>query len=440
VTRFLLGLIESADPRSAPGDTTVGRAILRLGLARVEELHDQPVLQADVIDALGKVLGSLGQNERATELHERALGLRRTALGPEHPEVAPSLMALGNAMLRRSRYAEAEAYYREALRLQHAAWGDDDPRVGETVSELAFLMPYLGREQAAESLYAVARDILVRTLGAADRRTLVVRQRLAARYRLYDLPRAEREMRLVLADSRRSLGEDDPFTAVTMFHIGDYVARQRPDDPEAEQRFRDGIAALDRRLGPRNLDEIHGLNSLADLLMRRHRYRESEALLRRSLEINEALLGADHVGTAGAVAHIGWLYENEGRLQDAERWRTEALARYERALGPEHGTVAQARVSLARLAAKQHDYARAERLWREAIAGLEGAYGPGNMATVRSRLAFAGTLFAIGKADEARRLCADGVANLVQTLPPEHVVLADIRTETPWCEWNGADR
>jgi serine/threonine-protein kinase len=440
VTRFLLGLIESADPRRVPGDTTTGRAILRVGLERVEELRDQPIVQADMLDALGRVLASLGHFDQAGTLHERALGLRRAVLGERHPEVAPSLVALGRSLMRRSRYDEAEARYREALALQEAAYGHRDPRVAETLMELAFLMPYRGLEFASESLYADARDVLTGTVGPGDRRTLLARQKLIARIRLRDLAAGEAEMRLLIADARRVLGDDDPFTSNSMFHLGDYIATQRPDDPEAEQWYREGIARIERRLGPGHMDLIHGLNSLAAARARRGAFAEAESLAQRSIAVNEALLGAGHYGTAANISLMAWLYERMGRLDQAEATRRDALTRLERALGEHHGIVAEHREALARLRDRMGDHAEAEALWRTAIADMVRAFGALHHEVLRARMRLAALLLRTGRAEEAGRLCAEGVAGIERIVPREHAIQREARAESPHCDWNGADR
>jgi len=436
VSRFLLGLIESADPTSASGDTVAGRAILQVGLARVEELQGQPIVQADVLDALGRVLGSIGHLKRSSELHERALALRREALGERDPEVAPSLDALAWSLMKRSEYAEAEARYREALALELAAYGHDDVRVAETLMGLAFLMPYRGQEATAESLYTEATEVFTRTVGPDDRRTLVARQKLIARIRLRDLAAGEVAMRQLIADARRALGDDDPFTANSMFHLGDYIARLRPGDPEAEQWYRDGIARVERRQGPQHIALIHGLHSLGILRAQQGDYAEAEALIQRALAVNEAQFGPYHEAVAGSIGMLGWVYERAGRLAEAEEARRDMLARMERALGPHHGEVAKARAQVAKLSYRRGDLARAEALWRESIADMEEALGGQHPELARARMQFAGLLIATGRRAEGQALCAQGVTAIRQFVPPDHIIRREAQAESPHCDWD----
>lgn len=438
VSRFLLSLIESADPTRVSGDTVVGRAILQVGLARVEELRGDPIVQADVLDALGRVLGSLGHLEKSSELHAQALGLRREALGPNDPAVAPSLVALAWSLLKRSEYAASEARYREALALQEAAYGHNDVRVAETLMGLAFLMPYRGREAEAESLYVEARDVYTRTVGSDDRRTFMARQKLIARIRLRDLAAGEAEMRMLIADAQRALGEDDPITANSMFHLGDYIARLRPDDPEAEKWYREGIARVERGQGTGHIALIHGLHSLALYLAQRGNYAEAEALARRALAINEAQLGRDHAAAAGSMGVLALVYERAGRLAEAEAARMDMLARMERALGPHHGEVAQARAQVAKIAYRRGETARAEAMWREAIEDMAHAFGERHAELQRARMQFAALLLATGRVAEGRGLCAQGVAAITEFVPRDHVIQREARAESPYCDWGGS--
>ena len=440
VTGFLLGLIESADPRRFPGDTMTGRAILRLGLERVEELRDQPLVEADFLDALGRVLGSVGQYERSTELHERAVALRRTVLGERHPDVAPSLVALGTSYRRRSLHAEAEAKYLEALAIQRAVLDPADPRLAETLTELAFLMPYRGRNAEAESLYREALGIYTRRLGPDDRLTLAARQRLVARIRARDIALAEAELRTLIADSRRALGADDPFSAGLLFHLGDYIARQRPGDPEAERSYREGLALVERRQGARHLDLIHGLHSLADVRAAQGDLVEAEALMRRALSINEAVLGPGHAAAAGSLNMLAGLLEDAGRFAEAEQLRLDALDRQRKALGPDHAAVASSVAGLAWLQHRRGDDARAEELWREAIDGLRRSLGAEHHLTLTAELRLAATLQALGRATEAERLCASAVAAIVRQFPPGTAVRVEVEAESPHCKWDGADQ
>jgi serine/threonine-protein kinase len=125
VTALLLEMFEAADPMTAGGDTAVAREILRRGLARVEELDDQPLVQAEMLHALGRIHYSLGRYEQSLELFDRSLELRRAYLGPRHPDVVESLERV--AWLYRGDARGGSFHLRRIERFQR-----HDPRTGSS--------------------------------------------------------------------------------------------------------------------------------------------------------------------------------------------------------------------------------------------------------------------------------------------------------------------
>src|SRR5690606_28925790 len=87
VSAFLVSLFGQADPTETLGDTLTVREVLDAGAARVEaELAGQPEVQAAVLTVIAQAYRSLGRSSDAVPLLERALALRRKALGNDHPD------------------------------------------------------------------------------------------------------------------------------------------------------------------------------------------------------------------------------------------------------------------------------------------------------------------------------------------------------------------
>ncbi|HXV91641.1 MAG TPA: serine/threonine-protein kinase [Gemmatimonadales bacterium] len=376
VTTFLLDLFQVADPRSTPGDTVAGRAILRQGLARVDELRDQPAVQASMLDALGMVLVSIGHNERARELVERGLRLRQQIFGPAHLDVAESLRHLARVQRAQGEYADADTALRQAMAIEEAALGPDHPRLAETLSEHGFLLPYLARDP--EPPYRRALEIRRRALGP-DHPLVGTSMGLvagAARWK-GDLPRAETLWRETLAFRRRVRGAEHADVAEAMLHLGDLLA-YRGVTGEAERLFREALAVQRRTIGAEHPQLAHGLGSLAALLASRGEFAEAESLLRESLAIQLHLFGPDHSGVAGSFDALARLALRQGRLAQAESLQRVGLATWRRAVGPEHSATAGSMGNLADILAARGRYDEAERLVRDAIAIRAARHGPGH--------------------------------------------------------------
>ena len=153
VSEFLVGLFQASDPEAAFGDTVAARELLRRGVAEVERLEGQPVIQARLLVTLGRVYENLARYPDAERLYQRALDQRRAALGPQDIEVAENLERLGTLYRRMGRYRDADSLYRVALQMKTALLGPNDPAVAQTLYLLSFLMPYLSRMEASETLY-----------------------------------------------------------------------------------------------------------------------------------------------------------------------------------------------------------------------------------------------------------------------------------------------
>src|SRR5690606_395056 len=126
VAAFLVSLFGQADPTETLGDTLTVREVLDAGARRVEaELAGQPEVQAAVLSVIAQAYRNLGRPADAVPLLERALALRRGALGDAHPETAESVFALANHYELIHEIPRAEALYREHLALAERLHGTE---------------------------------------------------------------------------------------------------------------------------------------------------------------------------------------------------------------------------------------------------------------------------------------------------------------------------
>src|SRR5262249_36323280 len=97
VTQSLVAMFEVADPGKTRGNVITARELLDQGAEKVvRELKDQPVVQAKLLDTIGRLYQNIGLYDREQPLLEESLKLRRQALGNESLDVATSLDHLGN--------------------------------------------------------------------------------------------------------------------------------------------------------------------------------------------------------------------------------------------------------------------------------------------------------------------------------------------------------
>jgi len=80
-------------------------------------------VEATIRDTLGESYMYLGEPAHAIRQHERALQLRRSTGGPDHPDTLTSMDHLGAAYLAAGRDPEALPLFEEALTLRRIQLG-----------------------------------------------------------------------------------------------------------------------------------------------------------------------------------------------------------------------------------------------------------------------------------------------------------------------------
>src|SRR5581483_1788001 len=141
VSAFLVHLFKVADPTEAKGNRVTAREILDKGAARIrQELHDEPEVQATLMDTLGNVYASLGLYEEARGFLRDALKSRRRLLGNDSAAVAETLDGLAAALEGKNNLIGAEAADREALALRRRLYGDDNLDVARSLNGLADIL------------------------------------------------------------------------------------------------------------------------------------------------------------------------------------------------------------------------------------------------------------------------------------------------------------
>ena len=323
---FLEDLFMASDPRQAKGTPPTARELLRRGTDRLgRDLHGQPLLRARLLDTLGGIHTSLGLFDEARPLLDEALAIRERLRGPEHPEVAETLVRLG-ALARLSGKGDDVPLFRRALAIREARLGPGSAEVAEVLNDL-------GTALAANKQFDEAETTL--------RRTLAIQERL--------------------------WGDRDARIAKILHNLsGIAFYRGRLDD--AERLLRRSLAIREAALPADDLDLAGSREALALLLRKRGQPAEAVALLERQVPIVEKIYGPGHPELARVLLNLGLvrvdLHEDAAARQLLER----ALAIDEKALQPDHRHLVWTLAELADLHCSHGRYTEAEPLFQRLIA------------------------------------------------------------------------
>lgn len=373
----------------APGDATdLAREVMseyvlaRAADALETQFADQPLIRAQLHQALGNTYQSLGLYN-AGEPHLRsALELRRCELGEEHPDVALSLNELAVLLSAKGDKPAAEIVYREALALRRRLFGDKHLDVALSLNNLGVLLKDMGRYVEAEPLF---------------------REALSLR--------------------RELLGAEHPHVAITLNNLGTLL-RSKGDYGEAEFLLREALELRRRVLGDEHLDTATSLNDLAWLLSDVGQFAAAEILQREALALRRKLLGNDHPVVATSLNNLAMSLQNLGNYSAAEPLHREALALRVRLLGNEHPDVAISANNLAMLLQAKGEYDEAETLLRQALRTWRSRFGDEHphVATCINNLAM--LLRARGDYDAAEPLYREALALFKKLLGDQHRLVA----------------
>ena len=148
----------------------------------------------------------------------------------------------------------------------------------------------------------------------------------------------------------------------------------RPRDSEALLRE---AVAIEESLGLAD-EPRHAANlvNLGDILWSLGRATEAEPLMRRALAIREKAFGPDDARLAYSLNTLGLVNDQIGRLDDADAIFARAEGIVQRQLGPDHAMLSAVLGNRGSIAERQGRFADAESLYRRGLAIDEKTLGP----------------------------------------------------------------
>jgi tetratricopeptide (TPR) repeat protein/tRNA A-37 threonylcarbamoyl transferase component Bud32 len=320
------GASAQSGPSTKPDPDLKVRTALDRAAERIEgKFAKQPEVEASIRDTMGLTYMDLGLYPEARKQLERALELRRRALGAEDAKTLETMSRLGRVAAQQGRYAEAELLESRAFEAQRRRLGPEHPDTLTYAYNLAAVYQNEGKPAPAEALFAETLDIQKRVLGPEHPATLNSMDGLASEY-IAENKYAQSEALLIqtLEIQKRTLGPEHPSTLLTLSNLG--VAY------EGEGK-----------------------------------YAQAEAVDIQTLEIRKHVLGPEHPETLGSINNLAVVYDDERKYAQAEALYTDVLEVRKRVVGPDSEDAAETVYNLACLAAQRGDKDRAMALLSQSV-------------------------------------------------------------------------
>jgi len=332
VADFMASLFQVSQAGSRKPSDVSAREILDRGATRIrEELKDQPLVRARLLDTIGDVYRSMGLYEPGRPLLTEALETRRKLLGPDDPAVAETLQHL--AMLERlaGRSPDAEPQLKEALRILELR--------GLTLERARALMA-MANIESDRSNFAEAERLLLE----------VVKIREQAMPESSDL-------------------------AATLNNLGNlYHDMGRLDD--AARTHERSLAIKEKVNGPDHYFLSQSLSNLANVYMEQKQYDKAEPMHRRALAIKRRALEPNHPEIGVSEHNLGDLAFHRGDLKAAEAQYLIARAIWTKTFPPGHPYLAFSDQGLANVYRDLGQTGKARPYYERAIAAFRQNFGP----------------------------------------------------------------
>jgi tetratricopeptide (TPR) repeat protein len=235
---LVVGLLRAAVPDAPwnnPAAWPAWRQLLPHVLVATDPHRTLTGVERDVawlLHRAAEYLHTRGEPTTARPLFERALELRRSLLGEEHPHTLASAASLSLTLYEVGQYGPARQLAEDTLTRCRRVLGEDHPDTLRSATILAAALGGLGRYEPARQL---AEDTLTRyrrVLGEDHPDTLRSATTLAAA--LGELGRYEPARQLAedtLTRYRRVLGEDHPHTLRSARYLAAVLANLGEHDP-----------------------------------------------------------------------------------------------------------------------------------------------------------------------------------------------------------------
>lgn len=170
---------------------------------------------------------------------------------------------------------------------------------------------------------------------------------------------------------------------------------------EAEVVAAESWSTLVDHLGEDHVYSVEFLHLIANMRQKEGRLAEAEAIGRRVVEKQRALMGEEHPRTLAALQNLGWLLASRGQFESGASILRRAIEIADRSLGSDHMVAIGARINLGLSLDRPEHHAAARDVLTEAVRLSRDRFGDEHGLTLNALDALARVEAALGQADSA---------------------------------------
>lgn len=370
----------------------------RTWLARLDAEQGPDSTQALVLDLLVRTLASAGKwtDPESRSLGERAIRLKESVYGPDHAEVAKSLIYLAHLLDRAGAYFDARPLAERALAIYERTPGETGKSTRWAYHVLGSVLDGAGDYPASKAAFRKELELDEALSGpeSADAASALNSLAILAR-RTADYAEGRRLYERSLAIREKTLGPEHEEVSWSLNNYANLLA-DMGDFEGARKLYERANWIRERVLGPEHPGVALGLANLAEDLLKLGEADSARLAFQRALTIQQKALGPDHYQSASILDGLGAIAADAGDSASARRMFERALSIREKAFGPDHPRSTEVMMRLARLLDDEGDSSRARQLLVRVVRTQERAYGAENMHVAEAVVALAEHLHRTG--------------------------------------------
>jgi serine/threonine protein kinase len=359
---------EQARPDTKPDPNVTVRTLLDRAAERVgQKFAKQPLLEAAVRLTLGRTYQGLGLYPEAEKHLQRAINLRRQALGEDNPETWTAVSELARLYQFWGKADKLEAAADQVWEARRRLLGEEHPDTLKALRALATCYAIQGKMDKAEPLLTRLVEVAPRVWGEEDIDTVAVMNNLALVYMdRGQFARAEPLLTRCLEILRRIRSQEHPQTLSTMANLA-LVFAEQGRFAEAERLGIQALETASRTLGEKHQQTLQCRNELGYLYAHMGQWAKAEEAHAKNLEVARSFLGEEHIQTLYSMNNLAECWVGQGQYDRAESLLVQTLKRKRRFFGNEHFDTLWTMAALGEVYLKQNRLDRAEELLRECL-------------------------------------------------------------------------
>lgn len=330
---------EMASIHREKGDLDRALLLSRRVLAIEEEMVDRgqegdEVRVAAARDTVGIIKRMMGKFEEATALHLQALKAKQAALGPDHADIASTLMNLGVCADEAADYAKGKEWKSRAMDILLATVGPDHPQTGQALIGLGESAKRVGDLDEARNLFERAVLVLRASLGSSHPLLATALNNLAQAQKA--LGRHDEALLLLqqsVSIKKEVLPPNHPSIATALSNLATLHEEVYKDLEKSLELRRSALEMLSVSLGKSNPQVATHMHNMAVTYSKMGEYESAVGLYDEALQIDEATYGPDHPQVATDLNAMATFRFHMGQWQ-LSRWARAIYCSHSLAIWP----------------------------------------------------------------------------------------------------------